>query len=393
MKDSLNILLVHNHYQIPGGEDTVFENEAEMLAQHGHHVFRYERSNAEINTMSLLQKAKLFFDVKWSQKTYDEIRERIQKHDIDLVHVHNPILLISPSVFDACMDEGVPVIQTLHNFRMICLNGVLYRDGRICEECIERGIDCAVRNHCYRGSRLQTLALAGSAEYNRSRGIYRSVHFICLTEFNKEKLLTLNKEEIIIDPQKVFVKPNFVPECEVRMVNADSDYYLYAGRLEEIKGSRILIEAFRQMPGRKLIVIGDGELKAELQKTASSNIVFLDRMDREELFGYMSRAKALVYPTLVYEGMPMIIGESYMCGCPVITSNRGNAASMIIEGKTGMTFDPDSPDSLIESVHRFETKNIDWSVETKNYYQAFLTEEANYRALISIYGTILDARS
>ena len=390
MKESLNILFVHNHYQIPGGEDTVFENEAKMLEKHGHHVFRYERSNTEINHMNLLQKARLFSEVKWSQKTYEKIRKLIRDHHIDLVHVHNPILLISPSVFDASLEEGVPVVQTLHNFRMICLNGVLYRDGQICEDCIERGIECAVRNHCYRGSRLQTLALAGSAEYNRSRGIYRNVHFICLTEFNKEKLLTLNKEETVIDPQKVFVKPNFIPETTPETAESSSDYYLYAGRLEEIKGSRILVEAFRQMPERRLMVIGDGELKHELQETASGNVVFMDRMPREELFGYMSKAKALVYPTQVYEGMPMMIGEAYMCGCPVITSNRGNASSMIIENKTGVTFDPTSVDSLIGAVERFEKLNTDWGKETKQYYYDYLTEEVNYRKLMDIYRTIFE---
>ena len=231
MKEHLNILLVHNHYRIFGGEDSVFDNEAKMLEKHGHRVFRYERSNTEIDGMNLKEKARLFFDVKWSQRTFDEITKIIHENQIDLVHVHNPILLITPSVFDASIQAGVPVVQTLHNFRMICLNGVLYRDGHICEDCIDRGIENALKNHCYRNSRFQTLALARSAEYNRTRGIYHDVYFICTTEFNKEKILTMNREEEILDPDKIYIKPNFVPEVSEKKTPAESGYYLYAGRL------------------------------------------------------------------------------------------------------------------------------------------------------------------
>ncbi len=392
MKEQLNILLVHNRYQIPGGEDTVFENEAKMLEKHGHRVFRYERSNSEINGMGLKGKAKLFFEVKWSQRAYDEVTAMIRENDIDLVHVHNTVLMITPSVFDACKDAGVPVVQTLHNFRMICLNGVLYRDGHICEDCLERGIDCALRNHCYRGSRIQTLALARSAEYNRMHGTYRGVYFICMTEFNREKILTLNREEQVIDPEKVFIKPNYVPEPVIGKTPEESGYYLYAGRLETIKGSRILTEAFNRMPDRRLILIGEGELKEELQKKAKDNITFLGYMGREELYGYYANAKALIYPTQVYEGArPMTIGEAYACGCPVITSDKGNAADMVARDHTGVVFDTSSPDELINAVERFETVQADWKTETRAYYRVNLTEDVNYRLLMDIYERIMTA--
>lgn len=390
MKDHLNILLVHNHYRIFGGEDSVFDNEAKMLEKHGHRVYRYERSNTEIDDMNFREKARLFFEVKWSQRTFDEITKIIHDNSIDLVHVHNPILLITPSVFDACIQAGVPVVQTLHNFRLVCLNGVLYRDGHICEDCIDRGIENALKNHCYRGSRLQTLALARSAEYNRTRGIYHDVNFICTTAFNKEKILTINREEEILDPDKVFIKPNFVPDIRERKTPAESGYYLYAGRLEEIKGVRILVEAFNRMPERKLVVIGDGDLMQDLRSTAKENIVFHGRRDREEVYGWMTNARALVYPTQVYEGArPLAIGEAYACGCPVIASNKGNAADLVDEGTTGTVFDSSSADALIQAVERFECMDSDWKVNTRKYYEENLEEEENYRQLMDIYRGIM----
>lgn len=204
------ILVVHNYYQIPGGEDTVVSNEIQLLKDYGHEVVLYSRNNSELKGMNKFQKLFLPWTTVFSLRTFREIRKIIRQKKIDVVHVHNTLNLISPSVYYAAFAEKVPVIQTIHNFRLLCPSAILYRNGNICEDCISKGLMCAVSNACYRGSKLQTLACVITLKIHRLLGTYKKLNYICLTEFNKEKLLELNRKKQIINPQKVFVKPNFV---------------------------------------------------------------------------------------------------------------------------------------------------------------------------------------
>ncbi|WP_377519783.1 glycosyltransferase [Priestia megaterium] len=204
------ILIVHNYYQIPGGEDTVVENEKKMLEDHGHEVIVYSRNNSELQKMSKFQKLGLPFSTVFSIRTYREVKRIIKQQNIDIVHVHNTLNLISPSVYYAAFSCKVKVIQTVHNFRLVCPGALLYRDGNICEDCIHKGLRCAIFNNCYRDSKLQTLACVITLKTHRFLGTYKNINYICLTEFNKEKLLEVNRGgKKIIDPKKVFVKPNF----------------------------------------------------------------------------------------------------------------------------------------------------------------------------------------
>ncbi len=204
-----NVLIVHNYYQIPGGEDTVVKNEKKLLEDNGHKVILYTRDNSEIKKMNLFGKLLLPIISVYNPRTSREIKRIIREHQIDIVHVHNTINLISPSVYYAALSCGVPVVKTVHNFRLICPAGLLYREGHVCEECVRKGLRCAVRHGCYRNSRAQTLILAANLLLHRATGIYGRLHYICLTDFNRDKLLTINNRRKIIDPLRVFVKPNF----------------------------------------------------------------------------------------------------------------------------------------------------------------------------------------
>ena len=206
-----NILIVHNYYQIPGGEDTVVANEKKMLKEHGHKVVMYSRNNSELKRMLKLQKLMLPFTTVFNPRTYREVKRLIREEHIDIVHVHNTLNLISPSVYYAAIVMKVPVVQTIHNFRLLCPGATFYRDGHICEDCVKKGLGCAVKYSCYRRSKIQTLACVISTKVHRITGIYGKINYICLTEFNKEKLLQLNRpgKKQIIDPQKVYIKPNF----------------------------------------------------------------------------------------------------------------------------------------------------------------------------------------
>ena len=188
------VLIVHNYYQIPGGEDTVVANEKKMLEEHGHKVVLYSRNNSEIKEMSKLQKLKLPFTTIFNPRTYKDIKKLIKEENINVVHVHNTLNLISPAVYYAALSCKVPVVQTIHNFRLLCPGATFYRDGHICEDCVQQGLKCAVKHGCYRDSKVQTLICVVSTIFHRMTGIYGKINYICLTEFNKQKLLELKQQ-------------------------------------------------------------------------------------------------------------------------------------------------------------------------------------------------------
>ena len=233
------ILLVHTHYRLSGGEDAVFAAERALLEARGLEVFVYERSNTEADG-SLLQKLLLPFRAVYSFKTKREVRALIRRHQIQLVHVHNTLLVTSPSVFAACFAEGVPVVQTLHNFRLFCPNGVFLRGGRVCEDCPRHSLLCAVRHRCYRGSLLQSAVCAFVYGFHRLLGTYRRVALFTPTEFDRQKLLACNRTHRVFDPARIFVKPNPVSAplpagwSSPLPMAARENQVVYAGRLEEL---------------------------------------------------------------------------------------------------------------------------------------------------------------
>ena len=268
------ILLVHCHYRLPGGEDAVFAAECAMLQAHGHRVITYERSN---DAGGLAQKLLLPLRAIYSTKTVREVRALIRKEQVDLVHVHNTLLTISPSVFQACFKEHVPAVQTLHNFRIFCPNGILMRDGHVCEECPQHGLGCAVRHSCYRGSRAQSLVCAGIYAFHRLLGTYRKVNLITLTEFDRSKLLEFNRKASrpVFTPERLYCKPNGVaaPNHSPLPWAQRKNQIVFAGRLEELKGLRTAIEAWQLLgpDAPQLIVAGTGPLEAWAKENARSS--------------------------------------------------------------------------------------------------------------------------
>lgn len=382
------ILVVHNYYQIPGGEDTVVANEIKLLQEHGHEVFFYSRNNSELKSYSKLQKLFLPVNTVFNSKTYKEIKNLIREKNIDLVHVHNTLNLVSPSVYYAAVSCKVPVVQTVHNFRLVCPAATFYRDGHICEECVEKGLSCAVNYNCYRDSKLQTLACVISTKIHRVLGIYHKLNYICLAEFNKEKLLQVNSVEKkeIINPQKVFVKPNMTFEQIKKTVCEKDNYYLFAGRVEKIKGMDVLLEAFSKCPTERLIVAGTGTQLEYYQKAAKEreihNVEFIGFMEKPKLQELMQRAKAVIVPSQWYETFGMTVIEAFALGTPVIGADIGNLSSLIKNGVNGWKFRYDSADDLAEKIVECScTKEEDLNVQCdENFFP-----EGNYQQLLRIY--------
>lgn len=385
MGEKQKVLIVHNYYQIPGGEDTVVANEKKLLENHGHEVSLYSRNNSELKTMSRVQKLLLPFTTVFSLKTYREVRRIIREQHIDIVHVHNTLNLISPSVYYAAFSCKVPVVQTIHNFRLLCPGATFYRDGHICEDCVEHGLGSAVKHSCYRGSKSQTLMCVITTKIHRMLGTYKKLNYICLTEFNKQKLLQLKQ----VKPEKVFVKPNFV-DCNEEIIPYENrpDQFIYVGRLDELKGVKILFDAWRQMGKQapKLIVCGTGPLEdwcnSFMKDNLDVNIEMKGFVPNTEAKKLIANSRALILPTQWYEGFPMTIAEAYSVGTPVVGSDIGNVGDLIEDGVTGYRFKFDSASSLTDVFQKcdFHICNKVRKVYTERY-----TSDENIKQLKAIY--------
>ncbi len=387
------VLLVHNYYRIPGGEDTALENEKQLLEEQGHFVCLYTRSNREMDSFSVRQKLLLPLTSLFSLRTYREVKKLIRANRIDIVHVHNTLPLVSPSVYYAAFACGKPVVQTLHNFRLLCPAAVFMRDGKVCEDCVNKGLKCAVRYRCYRNSRVQSLMSVAILTFHRFLGTYRRLFYICLTDFNREKLLLLNRggKKKRIVPEKVFVKPNFVKQSSLFSAkNAGKrDQYLYVGRLEKLKGIHVLLEAWRAFPEKKLFLCGNGPeeewVRSYIDVNYLTGVEMLGMRPHEEVLRLMAESRALILPTLCYEGQPMVILESYAAGTPVVASDIGNAGDMVEPGVTGVRFTCKDAASLREAVAQMEERT-DW--DTKTAYRERYGPERNYELLKRIYESV-----
>lgn len=386
----LRILMVHNYYQIPGGEDTVVVNEKKMLEEHGHIVILYSRHNSEIKQMSKLQKLGLPFTTVFNPRTYREIKNLIKQHQIDIVHVHNTLNLVSPAVYYAGLKCGVPVIQTVHNFRLLCPGATFYRDGHICEDCVEHGLWCAVRHKCYRGSRMQTLACVISTVIHRMTGIYGKINYICLTEFNKEKLLHLKG----VTEDRVFVKPNFVDVPQKKYEKNGS--FVFVGRIEEIKGITDLLEAWKELGSEApvLNICGTGPLMDDCKKFIEDNnlsiVKLLGFVPHEEVRKIIAQSRYLILPTRVYEGFPMTIVEALSGRTPVLTSDIGNTGVLIENGKTGFKFVPGQSTSIVNAVKK-AINGVELEENAESEYLNKYTEEKNAQIIEQIYEAVNSA--
>lgn len=391
-REPYRVLIIHNYYQIQGGEDTVVSNEKRLLEKHRHAVFFYMRENREIQEFSLFQKLCLPFTAIFSWRTYREVKALIKREHIDIVHVHNTLSLISPAVYYAAFLCRVPVVQTVHNFRLLCPAATFVKKNTLCEDCLKKGLYCSVKGRCYRGSYTQTLVSALTLKLHRTTGIFRKINYICLTEFNKRKLLQLNsrgRQSII--PKRIFVKPNFVQEEGIRPVQKRKNQFIYVGRLDTLKGIRVLLEAWKEIDDLELLLCGtgpeEGWVKQFLKEHGMNQVQLLGSIKHEQVLKLLAESQALIMPTQWYEGQPMVILESYSVGTPVIGSRLGNVKDMILEGVTGVTFAWDSSEELCETVRTFP--EFDSNV-IQQYFQERYTAEKNYKMLIEIYRQIIE---
>lgn len=379
------VLMVHNFYQIGGGEHTVFENEKNLLLENGHEVYTYTRSNDELK-QSKRKMLLLPFSTIWSVKTYREVRKLIREKQIDIVHCHNTFPLISPSVYYAARSLKVPVVQTIHNFRFLCPNGLFYCSGKICEKCLEEGSFIpALKKGCYRDSKIQTAVVIAMLKFHRWIGTYRKIKYIFLTEFNRDKFSGLTD----ITTDNVFLKPNFVKRPSVK-INCEkvAKRFVFAGRLDENKGILFLLKAWPTLPEEYVLhIYGDGTYRRACEEAAekNGNIQYFGFQSQETIFEDLSGSTALLFPSVWYEGYPMILTESLSVGRPVVSTNLGNHGSLIWRSEGGVLYQIGDEGDFRKALDTVLSENEQYSTNALRYYAEYLTPEKNYEMLCDIY--------
>jgi len=335
----LKILLIHNFYQLRGGECAVFESEQQMLRAAGHEIVLYTRHSDEISDAGWLANATLPLRTIWNPESHRALAKLISRESPDVAHFTNTFPLISPSAYAACRAAGVPIVQSIHNYRWLCPAATFFRNGAICEECVEHSLLRSIRYGCYRGSRSASATVAAMIAANRRNLFHEVDRFIALTQFARQKLI-----EGGFPSDRIAVKPNSVDfEPDPPLPAAERNHALFAGRLSPEKGVHTLLDAWRQLSTPvPLQIAGDGPLRESIERRiaeeAIGGIELLGPLLRAELLDNLRRARVLVFPSTWYEGMPMAIVEAFASGTPVVASRLGGMAEMVEDGRNGLLF-------------------------------------------------------
>ena len=386
----MKCLLVHNSYQQAGGEDRVFEAEAALLESFGHDVVRFTMHNDQVNELGRMELARATI---WNRSSYREIHAILRRERPEIFHAHNTFPLISPAVYHAARVEGVPVVQTLHNYRLVCPNALLFREEHVCEECLlARSPIPGVIHACYRNSRAATGVVAAMLTVHRALGTWTRLVdvFIALSEFSREKYIKGG-----LPAGKIVVKPNFIhPDPGER--EAAGSYALFVGRLTLDKGVRALLAAWERVGNKiPLKIVGDGPLAEEVREAAERlvGVEWLGSQPRESVLALMKHAVFLVIPSLWYEAFGVVIAEAYGVGLPVIASNLGSMSMLIRPGYTGLHFRPGDAADLAAQVEWAIAHPAEMEVmgtHARHEYETLYAADRNYDLLLQVYGLAID---
>jgi glycosyltransferase involved in cell wall biosynthesis len=385
----MRIVLVHNTYRLAGGEDVVFPSEKRLLERAGHTVISYVRSNMELKDTSLVDRIGIASRMIWSQQSRQSFAAVLDAECPDVVHVHNTFMVISPSIYSACSERGIPVVQTLHNFRLLCPATSFSRDGIVCEECVDKSLFRSILYGCYRNSRAATGAVAMMLATHRAMGTWQSsvTRYIALTDFAKKKFVAAG-----FPSEKFVVKPNFAdPDPGERL--AAGEYALFIGRIDKTKGTRVLLDAWERLPVKyPLHVVGDGPdrqwMEDRSRELQLSEVTFRGRLSHAAAVEAVKSARFTIVPSTWYEGFPMCIVESFACGTPVLCSRLGGMSEIVDDQLTGLHFNPSDPQDLAKKVewawnHPLELARMGRVARRK--YETDYTAGKNYSLLMEIY--------
>lgn len=383
----MRILVVHNRYRQRGGEDVVVEAEYRLLGSSGHDVSLYSVSNDDLDESHQLHMA---YQTVWNNTEKKLLAAEIARVKPEIVHVHNTFPKLSPAVYFACAKEGVPVVQTLHNYRLACVSGLLLREGGVCIECLGRTVPIpGIVHACYHNSRAQSTVVASMlTSHNLIRTwTHRVKRFITPTNLGKALFIQHGIPESIIR-----VKPNFVERPPESVSDPEANApFLFVGRLVQEKGVEVLIDAWKNdLSLPPLRIVGDGPLRESVAALARShdNVVQVGALNSGGVAREMEAARALVMPSIVYEGFGMTAIEAFSHARAVIASGHGAIGELVDDGNSGWHIEPGSASSLIAAVHAV-ANNHDECVRrgkaARAEFEMKYTAERNLELLEEIY--------
>ena len=382
----MRILTVHNKYLFRGGEDTLREAEDALLQRNGHFVDCYVKDNSEVGKVGLLRTG---IKAIWSDEAYRAVRRKVRDGKIDVLYCHNLLPLISPSVYYAAKAERAAVVQMLGNYRLICPNGFMFRDGAICEDCVGKFVPYpSIKHACYRGSKLGAGVVSSMLSVHRMIQTYRQKVdlYIAVSNFVKSKIV----ESDLLPEEKIIVKPNFVG-TDYGMADGAGGFALFVGRLSPEKGLMTLLKAWEKMPSSaRLKIVGKGALENEVKRAAEENpnVEWLGEKPAAEVAELMGKAAFLVFPSEWYEAFGLVCIEAFARGTPVIGAKIGAIAELIEHERTGLHFEPQNADDLAAKAEWMLTnsqKTRRMRVEARREYEAKYTAQANYPILMNVY--------
>jgi len=383
------VLVAHAQYRQRGGEDVVAEQEAALLEEHGHSVLRYTRDNRDIEENKRFKTA---LKTIWSRDTVDGVTKMITEFQPDIVHVHNTFPSMSPSLYWAAARTGTPIVQTLHNFRLLCPQAMLLRNGSVCENCVGHVPWQAVVHRCYHQSLAQSAVVAGMLTMHRSLGTYRRkiARYIALNEFCRRKFV-----EGGLPANRISVKPNFaaLPPPDAKLPRSGA---LFVGRLSQEKGIDLLLAALKLLPREfsmpDVRVIGEGP---EYERVNGHPRTHMHGwLQQADLFDAMRASAYLILPSVWYENSPRTLIEAFGCGLPVIASRLGALAELVEHGRTGLLFDPQSPADLAQTICWAEAHPEAMRAmgsHARREFEARYTPDRNYSRLIGIYRQTIES--
>lgn len=380
----MRILVAHNAYQHRGGEDAVVDAEVALLREYGHEVELYQEHNDALNDMSRVTAA---VTTLWSKRSTQAVDAICRRFRPDIIHAHNTFPLISPSLYWTAGRQRTPIVQTLHNFRLLCPQAIFLREGKICEDCVGKTPWRSVTRKCYRDSALQSAVLTGMLATHRMIGTYRHrvTRYIALNTFARDKYV-----EGGLPAARFRIKPNFVAAAAMPDWSARSGG-MYVGRLSSEKGLDVLARAVGTLGRQPVDVIGGGPMQALAEQSFGARYLGFQPLD--EIMGRMRSALFLIVPSICYENSPRTIVEAFASGLPVITSRLGALTDIVADGKTGLLFNPGDAADLAAKIEWAESHPQDMmrmGRAARAEYEEKYTPERNYHMLMEIYGEAIE---
>jgi glycosyltransferase involved in cell wall biosynthesis len=387
----LTVVLAHNRYQRAGGEDAAVEADAALLEARGHRVVRFERDNHDIEDMGRLGQARLAAGTLWSLSSARALTKVLSGVDADVLHVHNTFPMLSASIYSAAAKQRVPVVQTVHNYRLVCAVAVCARDGHKCVECVGHAVPWPAMQHaCYHDSRIESAVVVAMQVVQRSaRTMDRKVSlFLPVSEHTATALIAVHA----LPAERVMVRYNFcTPDPGERPNGSDQGYALFAGRLEVEKGVLDLVEAASRVPSMPVLIAGDGPARREAERLAqrlgTSNVTFLGQLPRADLLDRLRSARCLVLPSTWDEPFPMVLVEASALGVPAIASRVGGVPE-IVSGATGTLVPPGEVGQLADALSAARADPLGWQAKgaaARRRYEGAFTADRAYDRLLEAY--------